>query len=246
MFQDSLIKFYNDNKDKSFKLEPLPDLSVEEQAEWILQQKHIGWIKLDIKFNKDLWKQEMLEAEGHYHDYGDGNDTRAWASCCIHGLGIKKVFPAAKYGLDEATTPHNYTELAEKVPSIANFWKNDFPHTRYSRIRFMKLGPGGYLGVHNDYDLPDQTSRLDFIIPVNLAISHPDGCDWIVEDCGTVPWNDGDVFLIDVSKNHCVINQSNKPRIHMVAYIFLDGNKKDFSELLVRSYSKMLEKVTYD
>lgn len=235
MLQD----FYNKNKDKSFKLEPLPDLSVQEQAEWILQQKHIGWIKLDIQFDVDLWKKQALEAEGNYHEY-EGNDTRAWSSCCIHGLGTKKVFPADTYGFDEFSTPHSYTELAEKVPSVTNFWKNDFPHTRYSRIRFMKLGAGGYLGVHSDGDVPAQINRLDYIIPINLAISHPAGCDWIVEGCGTVPWNEGDVFLIDVSKNHCVINHSDETRLHMVAYVFLDGDKKDFSELLVRSYSKML------
>jgi hypothetical protein len=53
-----------------------------------------------------------------------------------------------------------------------------------------------------------------------------------------VPWEEGKIFMLNISKNHAVVNHSSKPRIHMIANIILGDRKKEFAEMLVRCYTK--------
>ena len=197
----------------------------------------IPWLELDIPVDVDVWKQQALEAEPHYQEYRE-NYSNGWSSCCLHGLGIDKIYTADNYGHDEYHAPYQYTDLAYKCPVITDFWKNQFPSERYTRIRFMKIKPWGNIGWHNDGAIPDDIDPLTSILPINLAISHPINCEMEVKEHGIVPWAEGKIIMINISKDHAVFNRSSKNRIHMIANVILGNRKEEFCEMLVRCYNK--------
>lgn len=227
------FKFYNLNKDKTFKLNPLPAGNLEDQAKWIIEQKHIGWLELDCKHPVEVNNRlEYYQHRGHETHVG-------WSSVCLHGLGVDKIATAPTYGFDEFNAPYSFTEIAKLFPQTVKFWKN-FPAQYFTRIRFMKISAGGSISVHNDAyeNIPENFDMLDGILPVNVAITHPDPCEMVIEDCGTVPFSPGKVFIINVAKNHMVLNRSKEDRIHLIANIILGNKKRDFCKLLVDSYAK--------
>ena len=213
-----------------------------EQARKILRSG-IPWLELDIPFNSDIWKQQALEAEPFYQEYRETNSDK-WSSCCLHGLDVDKIYTADNYGFDEYDAPYKYTDLAYRTPVITDFWKNQFPAERYTRIRFMKIGPWGNIGWHNDGSIPDSVDPLLSILPINLAIAHPMNCDMEIEGHGIVPWKEGKIIMINISKNHAVFNRSSKPRIHMIANVILGNQTKKFCDMLVRCYNKQYGQIS--
>lgn len=206
-----------------------------EQARKILRSG-IPWLELDLEFNADVWRQQALEAEQFYQEYRESYGT-GWESCSLHGLGVDKIHTADNYGYDEYHAPYQYTDLAYKCPVITDFWKNQFPAERYTRIRFMKLKPWGCINWHDDGKLPEDIDPLLSILPINLAISHPSNCEMIVGD-KVVPWSNGKIIMINISERHAVFNRSSKDRIHMIANVILGNQTKEFCDMLVRCYTK--------
>lgn len=196
----------------------------------------IPWLELDIPFNADVWKQQALEAEPYYQEYRD-SDSQGWSSCCLHGLGVDKTYTADNYGHNEYHAPYRYTDLAYKAPVITDYWKNQFPAERYTRIRFMKLAPGGYINWHDDGSIPEGIDPLISVLPINVAIIHPDNCEMLIGE-KTVPWAEGKIMMINISKRHAVFNRSSKNRVHMIANVILGNRTKEFCDMLVRCYNE--------
>ena len=211
-------------------------------ARKILRNTDIPWLELGIPFNVDLWKQQALEAEPFYQEYRD-SESQGWSSCCLHGLGVDKTYTADNYGHNEYNAPYTYTDLAYRTPAITDFWKCQFPAERYTRIRFMKVSAGGSIAWHNDGTIPEDIDPLQSILPINLAIRHPANCSMEIEGHGAVPWEEGKVFLINISKNHAVFNHSSKDRVHMIANVVLGNRTKEFCDMLVRCYTEQYGKI---
>ena len=93
----------------------------------------------------------------------------------------------------------------------------------------MRLDPGGYISLHKDTDI----KRLD---PVNIAITQPDGCDFIVEHNGIVPFRAGTAMWLDISNRHTVINNSNEPRYHLIVHA---KHNKSFQDIALKSYKNL-------
>lgn len=217
-------------------------MDIIEQARAILRKKEIPWLELDIGFDLDTWQQQITHIESYYQEYRE-SDSSGWSSCCLHGLDIDKTYTADNYGFDEYQAPYQYTDLSYKTPAITDFWKNHFPTERYTRIRFMKVAAGGHIDWHNDGSIPESIDPLQVILPINLAIIHPNECVMEIEGHGTVPWKEGKIMLVNISKNHAVFNRSDKDRIHMIANLILGKRTEEFCDLLVRSYNKHYGKI---
>ena len=199
-------------------------------------RKPIGWIELDIEFDLTEWKKEANNITSYLvnHREGDGHD--GWRSCCLHGLGIditgtRPLEPIENY---------QWTSLTELCPSITNFWKL-FPTEHFARLRFMELLPGGSIAPH--CDAPNgikntEFNMMDHMIPIHVAITHPAECYMNLEHYGRVPWSEGKAFTINITDTHSVVNPSTIPRMHMIAHCVVGNRKKEFSELIVRSYNK--------
>lgn len=233
--------FYQTNKDFDWKLRPIPDtLTTDvERARWIFKQP-IGWIELDIGFDIAAWANESIAACSHFVNHREGPEHKGWQACCIHGLAIDKT------GTDPAApiSEYHWTELAEETPAATQFWKQ-FPFEHLVRVRYMLLGPNGYVGPHNDsppgVDL-DTVSLMDHILPINIAIVHPDNCYMTLKDYGTVPWKAGKVILVNITNDHSVVNYSNQYRLHMIGHGLVGSRIEEFCNLIVRSYNKQYER----
>lgn len=224
--------FYNQNKNKRFFLDRLPSGTIEEQASWIMQQKDIGWLELNTVHPIESNDITYYPHRGHESHNG-------WSSVCLHGLGKDKTSTAPTYGYDEFSAPYKFTDISKYFPETVKYWKN-FPAEKFTRIRFMKLKAGGSISVHNDNyeNIPEDFNPLDGILPINVAVIHPTNCEMIIENCGCVPFRPGKVFLINVAKNHMVVNNSGEDRIHLIANIILGDSKLEFCKLLVDSYER--------
>ena len=81
---------------------------------------------------------------------------------------------------------------------------------------------------------------LDFGVPVNIAVVHPEDCYMVLEGHGVVPFKEGRAFIVNIRNYHSVINFSKQPRIHVIGHSHGYGDKQAaFADLLVRSYEKM-------
>lgn len=238
------IEFYNKYNSCSWVMEPLPSFdNIEDSVRWIFASG-FGWIELDVEFDINQWKRESSYCNNFLVPHREGDNHLDWRSCCIHGIGVDKTGIWNKYVNDETDAKYSWTSLSELTENITNFWKS-LPFEKYARIRFMEVGPSGYVYPHSDFSKEILKTDFDLfnnVIPINIAVTHPTECFMTLENLGTVPWKDGKVFLVNISQTHSVINFSNQPRLHMIGH-GIPGNKKiEFCELLVRSYNKQYER----
>lgn len=197
----------------------------------------IDWIELDVPFDTSKWAEEAKRIEPHYVKHRGAELHDSWTSCCLHGLGIDKTNGYEFY--QSKDSGYGWTELANLAPTITQFWKEIFPAESYKRIRFMKLGAGGKINLHRDCE-PEELNGLDPFehdLALNLAIVHPDECIMTV-DGKQVPWKTGMAILLNVSKDHEVVNNSQYNRIHMIAHLKVGNRKEEFCKLVANSWRK--------
>jgi hypothetical protein len=198
----------------------------------------ILWFELDLPFDTTKWEEEAKNIESYYVDHRGSEEHKGWSSCCLHGLGVDKTNGYEFY--QDVDDGYHWTELTSLCPTITHFWKNVFPAESYKRIRFMKLKAGGKINLHRDCE-PEELNGFDPFIhdfALNLAVVQPKNCDMYV-DQKLVPWKKGMLILLNVSKDHYVVNNSNTDRIHMIAHLKVGNRKKEFSELIRRSYERI-------
>jgi hypothetical protein len=155
---------------------------------------------------------------------------QGWSSLAIHGIGATKTNVAESYGLDSKTAKYDWTEIQDQCPVTVQFFKEQFPYRWYARVRFMLLEPGGFVMPHQDH----HTSFLGGA--VNISLNQPDGCK-LVNTHGTLPFRDsGSMFYFNNHYPHCVYNNSNTDRFHIIVHGEADMLR--LAPLLVNSYLK--------
>ena len=115
------------------------------------------------------------------------------------------------------------------MPKTVEYFKNTWPNAGYRRLRVMELAPGGIISVHQD------TTPPDALRAVNIAITQPTGCEFIMEGYGLVPFTESSAYMLNISNRHTVINNSPEYRFHIIAHQEFD---KEFDNVLVTSYNK--------
>jgi hypothetical protein len=193
----------------------------------------INWLEIKVPFDTSTWAEEANRINPYYVTHRGAEEHDGWSSCCLHGLGIDKTNGYEFYQTED--TGYDWTELAQLTPTITNFWKT-FPAESYKRIRFMKLAAGGRISLHRDCEPEDLVGfdPFEHDFALNLAVVHPEECTMTVAGA-TVPWKTGMSILLNVSKDHEVINNSNHDRIHMIAHFRVGNRKDEFCELISRS-----------
>ena len=195
-----------------------------------LFKKNIPWIELDLQIDQPKWLEEGLRADSYLVEHREGGGHKGWRSCCIHGLGITKTGTDMTAPIDD----YHWTELANLTPTIKQFWM-DFPFEHLLRVRFMSLDAGGHVALHND-DPGPVDNLLDEILPINIAITHPEGCYMELPKFGRVPFAPGKLFLVNITNDHMVVNSSNERRLHMIGHGYVGNRKREFCDLIARSY----------
>lgn len=235
-----MLSFYESNKDYKPKF---PKLEINDDVEFtnVLFTIKVPYIELDIQLDIDAWKREASIAKQYLVNHREEQNHNGWRSCCIHGLDVEKTGIWHKY--TDKDEGYHWTELSELTPTIKQFWL-DFPFEKLYRVRFMELASNGYVDAHNDSPNGVPENLLNHIIPVNIAIDHPNDCYFVLEKSGIVPFHDGKANIVNITKTHSVINNSDKPRMHMIAHGFVGNKINEFSELIARSYRKQYGRIS--
>ena len=77
----------------------------------------------------------------------------------------------------------------------------------YPEIRLLKSGYEITPHVH-DKKNPKYT--------YNMSVNHPEGCRFGVKPKGQIPYQPGDVYRINTYNEHCVLNNSDTDRYHVL------------------------------
>jgi hypothetical protein len=207
----------------------LPEYNPNATFNWIQHHSGLPWLRLGIPIPFKTILQEIKNIESllstHRDDYSEHS---GWKSFCIHGKSYNSTREDEYYA---DTKPYIWTPESEKLmPETVKYFKNDWPATKYARIRVMLLEPGGYVSIHRDHD----DSRLSAI---NIAITQPKGCNFVMEKFGSVPFVEGAAYWLDISNNHTVFNHSDQPRWHLIVHQL--DNSQNFQNEVVKSYNIM-------
>ena len=204
----------------------LPAYNSTADFDWIQHQSNLPWLKLAIAVPTHDILQEtasILPYMSAHRD--DDNEHKGWKSFCIHGKSFDATREDQFYN---DARPHVWTEQAKQLmPRSVEFFRTGWPASTFSRVRMMLLEPGGYIALHSDSD----DSKLSAI---NIAITQPAGCKFVMENHGRVPFSPGDSFWLDLSNKHTVFNDSDQHRWHIIVH--QDCNDPKFKELVVKCY----------
>ena len=203
---------------------------------WILRESKLPWLKLNIKFPHIQMLEEAKATKSLFvkhraEDQISGYSHKNWSSLCIHGISPTHTNHYTSYGYkSNKETPYTWTDIAVSCPYTYNFFKNIYPCNDYYRVRFMLLEPGGYIAPHNDMN----EYKLS---PVNIALNHPKNCVMKMAKHGTVPFKDGEAYILDVGNVHAYYNKSNEDRYHIIIHGNYRSNQK-WKQLIEESYKE--------
>ena len=207
----------------------LPEYNYAADFEWIQNQSKMPWLCLNLSVPTDMIMQEIANIEHllSSHRNSQYNEHQGWKSFCIHGKSYDAIKEDNYYNDSRL---HSWTpEAVALMPNTVKYFQREWPGNTFFRIRVMLLEPGGYISIHSD-------SEISKLSPINIAITQPDNCVFVVEKYGTVPFKSGTAFWLDVSNNHAVVNNSPLPRWHIIVHQIFD---KDFQNIAVNSYKKL-------
>lgn len=177
--------------------------------DYIIKEANLAWLKLSINVPADEIYKEFLSVKDMLvlHRSEDKYSNLAnvgWKSLTIYGIAPDVTVKSEQ--------KHDWTTVAEKCPFTVNWIKEHFEiNNNTGRIRFMLLEPGGYILPHVDRD----TVGLK---ETNIAITNPKNCRFQFLDRGKIPFEPGSAFLIDTSKKHMVVNNSEEDRLHIIVH----------------------------
>lgn len=214
----------------------LPAYNPDADFEWIHRQSRLPWLELDIVIPFQKISQEIQNATVVYQPHRDEYaEHRGWFSGCLHGKSWESTREDEYY---QDSRPHQWTqESQDQFPSTVDFFQTVWPAHNYRRLRIMLLEPGGYIAVHKDQTQQGLTA-------INIAITQPTDCKFVLEHHGAIPFKSGSAFWTDTYNNHTVFNDSNQKRWHIIVH--QDLSHLNFQDLVVKSYHKLYNSSTCD
>lgn len=201
-----LEKFINDNKQFNWRPRPPAPASIwNSDWPWVPYDKEIDPISVltELEGIDELFVEHR--SDDKVYNYGH----QGWSSITLHGLEWDKTQNYEQYGYTNEPEYH-WTSICSKIPYISNIIKS-FPFDNYKRVRIMKLAPGGYIMPHTD-------GQGRTFGPFNFALTQPESCEFIFEGKGVVPFKQGRGFMLDLGVRHCVYNNSDSSRYHVIIH----------------------------
>ena len=177
--------------------------------DWILTSSQWPWLKLDIDVPHEKIKQEsdalyLRSVEHRSQDKFAHYTHKGWKSLTLYGVNSTIT--------ENTTGAKTWTDIKDLCPVTVDFiekyWIID---ETTGRIRFMWLDPQGYI-------LPHVDRGSTGFYESNIAIDHPQGCQFRFLDKGTVPFKTGTGYLVDISNKHMVVNNSDQLRTHIIVH----------------------------
>lgn len=195
-------------------------------VDWVVNESGLGYLPLDIELPWQMIREEALAVVPDMIAYpATDYDSHGWFNFGVYTRGADDL---GDHGRDVIEHNDSWTDQARLLmPRTVEYFTTLWPHKQFHKIRLLGLYPQGVIGLHSD--------DCDGLYNINIAIDHPASCNFVVENSGVIPFENGRAFLVDVGRRHAVVNNSNQLRIHLVVY---QDNDDAFEELVLRSYNK--------
>jgi hypothetical protein len=209
----------------------LPEYNPNATFDWIKNQSGLPWLQLNIEIPFEEIVNEIESIQSLLVSHRDGyGEHSGWKSFCIHGKSFDATREDEYYN---DSRPHIWTpEAKQHLPQTVEYFSK-WPSSGFNRLRVMLLEPGGYVSIHSDSNKPA-------LMPVNIAITQPVDCNFVMEKHGSVPFTTGSVFWLDVSNMHTVFNNSDQLRWHIIVHQSFDN--VEFQQMVVNSYKNLYNK----
>tara|TARA_B100002019_G_C21266311_1_gene599653 strand:+ start:309 stop:965 length:657 start_codon:yes stop_codon:yes gene_type:complete len=193
-----------------------------QKADWVVNHSNLPFILLNKKFPFEEILEEVKNL--NFYPYNEGH-SKGWSCVALYGYSDSKtsIYHHSKYNLKNPKT--DFTEIAAHCPITTKYFLNSKCFKKYNRIRFMKIGPKGYIKKHNDFPTwKDSKNRISesSLTSYHFVLTNPEKCKFIVEDYGNIPLKPGDVFLFCNAFDHHLRNDSNEDRIHILIHGEID------------------------
>lgn len=195
---------------------------------WIQDHSQLPWLKLDLEIPTQLILEEIQAIRHLLSTHRDNyNEHQGWESFCIHGRGYN--FTREDECYSESDPGYHWTKEAKQfMPSTVKYFQTQWPGCEFKRLRVMRLAPRGYISIHRD-------SASDRLSTINIAITQPQSCAFVMEKHGQVPFQVGSAFWLNVSNRHVVFNDSDQERWHIIVH--QNNNNIKFQTVVAKSYN---------
>ena len=202
----------------------------------IIYNSNLNALKLNLKFPHDEMFKELSKLKMTPQINND-----KWTGTALRGIASDKPRPYYEYGYkSELDVPYKWTKQSDKCQITKYFIEHKFIGCNLFRIKVNVLLPDGRIHLHNDsikpgLGLSDKTSDSDTTF-ISLAVRWPKD---VIFNVGKyrIPFQTGDAYLLNFSKNHEVYNPTNQERY----YLLLTGqfhNSKSWRKLVIDSFQK--------
>jgi hypothetical protein len=171
------------------------------------------YLDLDVVFPYEQMLEEAIALRHKFVEHR--SDTSAgWFGLVLHGLDEHKTGAWKDYGITDSKTASeqmHWTEAASLAPTTKDYFVNQFPCKKYSRVRFMLLEAGGYIGFHSD-------SKGPIIDNISFVLNSPEGFEWCWQDGSpNLEMIPGHAYAMNIHYHHGLWNKSNKDRYFIIA-----------------------------
>jgi len=139
-----------------------------------------------------------------------GGDGTGWEAITLYGLSSTHTQAHSRYGYQDYCKENRWTDVSEYLPACKKFIKR-LPYKKFTRVRIMKVAPGGYIAPHIDRSL--------FVGgALNIAINNPKGCKFYVHEKGYLPFDKSYAIYPNTGMMHSVVNDSDEDRYHFIVH----------------------------
>ena len=224
LIPDEVEKFVEENKQYAWRpnMEAQPKNLFESDWPWAPVDPFPNWNQRRVE--EELEKVDSLFVPHRANDKIHSYSHEGWSSLTLHGISRDKTEHFDRYGFKTEEEANYHWIENIPCPYIIDLIKK-LPFKSFSRVRIMKVAPGGYIMPHND--TPDGGDYKRLLGPMNIALTQPFNCDFVMEGAGILPFRPGKGFVLDVGHRHCIVNRSNKNRYHVIIHGEYNDNAKE-------------------
>ena len=167
-----------------------------------------NYVKLPFEFDAALLKQDLAQvAEDewirHFNQYNyEGN----WSVAALRSNGgeTRRIYPDP-----HAADDFQDTEILARCPYVRDVL--DHIECEKEAVRFMLLAPDARIKEHKDFFMGFE----DGVIRLHVPVTTNERVEFYLAD-ERIPMREGEIWYLDFSQKHRVVNNGTTDRIHLV------------------------------
>lgn len=183
----------------------------------------IPYIDLRLDFDHALCLAEATALLDEFVPYQSDPryNIRHWHGLALRALDGDPAKAAVAVGHDaNQSARYATTPVAARCPRTMALLQDVLDWEQCRAVAFLKLAPRSRIAPHVD-DPQHEVMRS-----VNVALNMPDGCEFVIETepdgapgpfTRHLPFRAGVAMIVNVARPHYLVNDSDVPRIHVVA-----------------------------